>query len=146
MAEHRISWRKRRSLKPNVIPTTYSASNVRRTPKSKTKSRQTTAISKTKSKRTAAVTLEKWVRDKTLCKDIRKLSTQYQTSSVEPSRASIAFLPMKNSARALPKTTRTVEEPGSFRTPVFLKVSYAPLPLQWRRIASRIVIGCHLTP
>ena len=40
----------------------------------------------------AVVTLEKLVRDKTLCKDIRKLSTQYQTSSIEPSRASIALL------------------------------------------------------
>ncbi|KAI0230787.1 hypothetical protein LSAT2_018842 [Lamellibrachia satsuma] len=40
----------------------------------------------------AAVTLEKLVKDKTLCKDIRKLSTQYQTSSIEPSRASIALI------------------------------------------------------
>ncbi|KAI0225340.1 hypothetical protein LSAT2_023828 [Lamellibrachia satsuma] len=93
MAEYRISYRKRRSLKPNVIPTTFSASNVRRTPKTKSKKRQTTAISKTKRVASkAAVTLEKLVRDKTLCKDIRKLSTQYQTSSIEPSRASIALL------------------------------------------------------
>ncbi|KAI0223059.1 hypothetical protein LSAT2_025694 [Lamellibrachia satsuma] len=93
MAEHRISYRKRRSFKLDVIPTTFSASNVRRTPK--TKSRQTTVISKTKRAASkAAVTLEKLVRDKTLCKDIRKLSTQYQTSSIaiEPSTASIALL------------------------------------------------------
>ena len=32
------------------------------------------------------------MRDKTLCKDIRKLSTQYQTSSIEPSTASVALL------------------------------------------------------
>ncbi|KAI0217424.1 hypothetical protein LSAT2_030765 [Lamellibrachia satsuma] len=93
MAEHRISYRKRCSFKLDVIPTTFSASNVRRTPK--TKSRQTTVISKTKRAASkAAVTLEKLVRDKTLCKDIRKLSTQYQTSSIaiEPSTASIALL------------------------------------------------------
>ncbi|KAI0224469.1 hypothetical protein LSAT2_024537 [Lamellibrachia satsuma] len=95
MAEHRISYRKRRSLnfKPDIIPTTFSASNVRRTPKTKSKKRQTTAISKTKRAASkAAVTLEKLVRDKTLCKDIRKLSTQYQTTSIEPSRAFIALL------------------------------------------------------
>ena len=32
------------------------------------------------------------MRDKTLCKDIRKLSTQYQTSGIEPLRASIDLL------------------------------------------------------
>ncbi|KAI0221302.1 hypothetical protein LSAT2_027325 [Lamellibrachia satsuma] len=50
MAEHshRLSYRKRRSFKPDVIPSTFSASNVRRTPKTKSKKRQTTVISKTK--------------------------------------------------------------------------------------------------
>ncbi|KAI0227058.1 hypothetical protein LSAT2_022494 [Lamellibrachia satsuma] len=43
MAEHGISYRKRRSLKPNAIPTTFS---VRRTPKK----RQTTAITKSRTK------------------------------------------------------------------------------------------------
>ncbi|KAI0217624.1 hypothetical protein LSAT2_030628 [Lamellibrachia satsuma] len=60
MAEHRISYRKRRSFKLDVIPTTFSASNVRRTPKTKSKKRQTTVISKTKRAASkAAVTLEK---------------------------------------------------------------------------------------
>ncbi|KAI0212010.1 hypothetical protein LSAT2_003104 [Lamellibrachia satsuma] len=109
MAEHRMSYRKRRYFKLDVIPTTFSASNVRRIPK--TKSRQTTVISKTKRAASkAAVTLEKLVRDKALCKDIRKLSTQYQTSSIEPSTASIALLSTLHQRSEYPKFRHGAEE------------------------------------